>query len=216
MRRLLVVPVAVLGGVVLPCSASAEIVKAPTGETSSLTVASSQTKTFKKHRLRFSATGAARKSGNTLTMPYSLSRWDFGTREGDVAFYTDKTGFKFKRGQRTATAVSPRLVLDTPTSGYVSMLISNERIKFFTVSGTRTTAADAGNVQQTKGYRLKLTQAGANYVNRALKKKALKRFSQFGTLDVRLIQPASSAVPQPGTPGTGGTPGQGTMPGGAV
>lgn len=103
-------------------------------------------------------------------------------------------------------------MLDTPKSGYISALISNERIKFFTVSGTRTAAADSGNVQQTKGYRLKLTQAGANYVNRALRKKALKRFSQFGTLDVRLIQPASSAVPQPGGPGaptTPGTPGTG-------
>jgi hypothetical protein len=222
MRRLLVVPAAILGGVALPCTASAEIVKAPTGETSSLTVASSQTKTLKQHKLKLSATGAAKKSGNTLTMPYSLSRWDFGTREGDVAFYTNKTGFKLKRGKRTATAVSPRLVLDTPKSGYVSMLIANERIKFFTVSGTRATAADAGNVQQTKGYRLKLTKAGANYVNRALKKQALKRYSQFGTLDVRIVKPASSASPQPGTPGTpgapggGGMPGQGTTPGGAV
>ncbi|MBE2314794.1 hypothetical protein DVA67_002315 [Solirubrobacter sp. CPCC 204708] len=146
-RSLLVVPAALLGGVALPCTASAAIVK------------------------------------------------DFGTREGDVAYYTQKTGFKFKRGQRTATVVNPRLVLDTPESGYVSMLISNERIKSFTVSGARATAADSGKVQQTKGYTLKLTQAGANYVNRALRKKALKRFSQFGTLDVRLIQPASSGTP---------------------
>src|SRR5690349_20340797 len=136
MRRLFVVPAALLGGVALPCTASAEIVKAPTGETSSLTVASSRAKTFKKQKRTFSATGAAKKSGNTLTMPYSLSRWDFGTREGDVAFFTDKTGFKLKRGNRTATVVSPRLVLDTPKSGYVTALISNERIKFFTVSGT--------------------------------------------------------------------------------
>ena len=59
MRRLLVVPAVLLGGAALPCTASAEIVKAPTGETSSLKVASSQTKTFKKHKLTFSATGAA-------------------------------------------------------------------------------------------------------------------------------------------------------------
>ena len=57
MRRLLVVPAVLLGGAALPCTASAQIVKAPTGETSSLKVASSQTKTFKKHKLTFSATG---------------------------------------------------------------------------------------------------------------------------------------------------------------
>ena len=215
MRRLLVVPAVLLGGAALPCTASAQIVKAPTGETSSLKVASSQTKTFKKHKLTFSATGAAKKSGSTLTLPYSLSRWDFGTREGDVAYYAKKTGFKLKRGKRTATAINPRLVLDTPRSGYISMLISNERIKFFTVSGAKAKAADSGNVQQTTGYTLKLTQAGANYVNRALRKKALKRFSRFGTLDVRIIQPAA-ATPQPGVPSTpgGGTPGQGDTPGG--
>ena len=221
MRRLLF-PAALAAGAILPCTASAEIVKAPTGETSSLTVSAAQAKTFKKHKLKFSASGAAKASGNTLTMPYSLSRWDFGTREGDVAFYAKNTGFKLKRGKRTATAVHPRLVLDTPKSGYVSMLISNERIKFFTVSGTTAKAADSGNVQQTTGYRLKLTQAGANYVNRSLKKKALKRFSQFGTLDVRLIQPAAGAQPggggTPGTPGSTkpGTPGQGDTPGGSV
>ena len=144
-----------------------------------------------------------KKSGSTLTLPYSLSRWDFGTREGDVAYYARKTGFKLKRGKRTATAINPRLVLDTPKSGYISMLISNERIKFFTVSGAKAKAADRGNVQQTTGYTLKLTQAGANYVNRALRKKALKRFSQFGTLDVRIIRPAA-ATPQPGVPSTPG------------
>ena len=151
MRRLLVVPAVLLGGAALPCTASAQIVKAPTGETSSLKVASSQTKTFKKHKLTFSATGAAKKSGSTLTLPYSLSRWDFGTREGDVAYYAKKTGFKLKRGKRTATAINPRLVLDTPKSGYISMLIANERIKFFTVSGAKAKAADSGNVQQTTG-----------------------------------------------------------------
>lgn len=72
-------------------------------------------------------------------------------------------------------------------------------------------------MQQTTGYRLRLTQAGANYVNRALRKKALKRFSQFGTLDVRIIRPAA-ATPQPGVPSTpgGGTPGRGDTPGGSV
>ena len=75
-------------------------------------------------------------------------------------------------------------------------------------------------MQQISGFKLKLTQAGANYVNRALKRKALKRFSQFGTLDVRLIKPPASgagtapgghagqrrpAAPRPSTPGLLGT-----------
>lgn len=207
---------ALAGGAILPCTASAEIVKAPTGETSSLTVAASQAKTFKKHKLKFSSSGAATASGTTLTLPYTLSRWDFGTREGDVAYFTKNTGFKLKRGKRTASVVHPRLVLDKPNSGYITALIANERIKFFTVSGTGAKAADTGNVQQITGYKLKLTQAGANFVNKALRKKALKRFSQFGTLNVRLIRPA--ATPQPGTPGGGGggTPGQGSTPGAAV
>lgn len=227
MRRLLI-PTALAAGAILPCTATAEIVKAPTGETSTLKVAAAQGKTFKQHKLKFSASGAAKASGTTLTLPYSLSRWDFGTREGDVAYYAKNTGFKLKRGKRTATAVHPRLVLDTPKSGYVSMLIANERIKFFTVSGTTAKAADSGTVQQTTGYRLKLTQAGASYVNRALRKKVLKRFSHFGTLDVRLVRPAAGA--QPGTGGGGGTtttpgsagggsgtlPGQGETPGGSV
>ncbi len=215
MRKLPILA-ALAGGAMLPCTASAEIVKAPTGETSSLTVGAAQAKTFKKSKLKFSASGAAKASGLKLTMPYSLSRWDFGTREGDVAYFAKNTGFKLKRGKRTVSVVHPRLVLDQPNSGYITMLISNERIKFFTVSGVGAKAADAGNVQQTTGYKLKLTQAGANFVNKALKKKVLKRFSQFGTLDVRLIRPA--ATPQPGTPGggTGGAPGQGDVPGGTA
>jgi hypothetical protein len=222
MRRLLF-PAAVAAGAILPCTASAEIVKAPTGETSTLTVAASQAKTFKKNKLKFYASGTAKASGTKLTLPYSLSRWDFVTREGDVAYYAKNTGFKLKRGKRTATVVHPRLVLDTPRSGYVSMLIDNERIKFFTVTGTTTQASETGNVQQITGYKLKLTQAGANFVNKALKKKALKRFTQFGTLDVRLIRPAANAQPgtggsAPGTPGSTnpGTPGRGDNPGGTV
>ena len=225
MRRLLF-PAAVAVGAIFPCAASAEIVKAPTGESNSLTVASAQAKTFKKHKLTFTASGAAKQgSGTSLTMPYSLSRWDFDTREGDVAYFAKNTGFKLKRGKRTATVVHPRLVLDTPSSGYVTMLIANERIKFFTVSGLATKTSESGNVQQTAGFRLKLTQAGANSVNRALKKQALKRFSQFGTLDVRLIRPAASAAPgtgpgagtpaTPGGPGSG-QPGQGDTPGGTI
>ena len=140
-----------------------------------VTVNSATLKTFKKHKLTLSASGQAKKSGaSTLTMPYSLSRWDFGTREGDVAHFAKNTGFRLKRGKRSALVVHPRLVLDTPASGYVTALIRNERIKFFTVSGTKTQVTDTGTVQVITGFNLKLTQAGANYVNRALKRKALQ------------------------------------------
>src|SRR5262249_20357080 len=150
------------------------------------TVAADQLKTFKKNKLTFTASGAAKKAGsNKLTLPYSLSRWDFSTREGDVAYFAKNTGFQLKHGKRKALATHPRLVMDSPKSGYISMLISNERIKFFMVSGAGTKVSESGNVQQISGYKVRLTQAGANYVNKALHRKALKRFSAFGTLDVR-------------------------------
>jgi hypothetical protein len=208
MRRHLLVPAVVAGGLLAPSTAGAEIVKAPTGERSTVKVNSATLKTFKKHKLKFSASGQATKSGaSTLTMPYSISRWDFGTREGDVAHFAKNTGFRLKRGKRSVLVVHPRLVLDTSRSGYVTALIRNERIKFFTVSGTAAKAADVGNVQQITGYRLKLTQAGANYVNKALKRKALKRFSRFGTMDVRLIKPPSA----PSTPGASAPSGSATV-----
>ena len=207
MRRPLLIPAAVAGGLLLPSTAGAEIVKAPTGERSTVKVNSATLKTLKKHKLTLSASGQAKKSGaSTLTMPYSLSRWDFGTREGDVAHFAKNTGFRLKRGKRSALVVHPRLVLDTPTSGYVTALIRNERIKFFTVSGTRRQVTDTSTVQTLTGFNLKLTQAGANYVNRALKRKALRRFSQFGTMDVRLIKPpASSSGAAPGGSALGGS-----------
>lgn len=71
MRRLLFPAALAAAGAILPCTATAEIVKAPTGETSSLTVSASQAKTFKTHKLKLSATGAAKASGTTLTLPYS-------------------------------------------------------------------------------------------------------------------------------------------------
>ncbi len=223
MRRPLLIPAAVAGGLLLPSTAGAEIVKGPTGERSTVTVNSATMKTLKKHKLTLSASGQARKSGSTkLTLPYSLSRWDFATREGDVAHFAKNTGFRLKRGKRSALVVHPRLVLDTPRSGYVTALIRNERIKFFTVSGTKTQVTDTGTVQTITGFNLKLTQAGANYVNKALKRKALKRFTQFGTMDVRLIKPpASSSGTAPGASAPGGsatvTPGLlGALPGGGT
>ena len=221
MRRPLLIPAAVAGGLLLPSTAGAEIVKAPTGERSTVKVNSATLKTFKKHKLTLSASGQAKKSGaSTLTMPYSLSRWDFGTREGDVAHFAKNTGFRLKRGKRSALVVHPRLVLDTPTSGYITALIANERIKFFTVSGLKRQVTDTSTAQVLTGFNLKLTQAGANYVNKGLKRKALKRFSQFGTMDLRLIKPpASSSGAAPGSAGGSATvtPGLlGSVPGGGT
>jgi len=105
--------------------AHGEIVKAPTGESSTLAVNAPLAKTLSKHKVKFGASGAAKASGTTLTMPYTLSRWDFGTREGDVAYFAKNTGFTLKAGKRKATVVHPRLVLDSPTGGYVTMLIAN-------------------------------------------------------------------------------------------
>src|SRR4051794_34679800 len=117
MSYLCVLPAVLAGGAILPAVASAEIVKAPAGESSSLTVGAAQLKTFKKNNLTFSASGAAKKAGaNALTLPYSLSRWDFSTREGDVAYFAKNTGFQLRRGKRKAVATHPRLVMDSPKS----------------------------------------------------------------------------------------------------
>ena len=96
-------------------------------------------------------------------------------------------------------------MLDTPTSGYITALIANERIKFFTVAGTKRQVTDTSTTQVLTGFNLKLTQAGANYVNRALKRKALKRFSQFGTMDLRLIKPPAASGSAPGGSAPGGS-----------
>jgi hypothetical protein len=171
-------------------------------------VAKGTMSTIRRHKLKLSSSGAAKRSGSKFTMPYTLSRWDFGTREGDVAHFAKNTGFRLKRGKRSALVVHPRLVLDNPRSGYITALISNERIKFFTVSGAQAKVSDSAGVQQITGLRLKLTKAGANYVNRKLRRKALKRFSHFGTLDLRLRKPAGGggAAPQPSPPaGNGGS-----------
>src|SRR5690349_5530582 len=213
MRRPLLITVAITGAALLPASASAEIVKAPTGESSTMNVSAAQQKTWKKHKLKLAASGSAKAASRKLTLPYSLSRWDFTTHEGDVAYFAKDEGFKLTLGKRKAVVTHPRFVLDDPKTGYVTVLIANERIKFFTVSGAAAKASDSGNVQSITGYTLKLTQAGANYVNKALHKKALKRFSQWGTMDLRLIRPASSGG---GAGGGGGTPGQGDTPGGTL
>jgi hypothetical protein len=214
MRRLAALPVALVGAALIPGSASAEIVKAPTGEKSRLTVNSTTQKTLKRNKVTVAISGATRKSGSSFVLPYSLSRWDFAAREGDVAHFAKNTGIKLKRGKRSIAVVHPRLIMDSTSSGYVTALISNERIKVFTVSATKVKVTDSAALQQIDGLKLKLTQAGANYVNKGLKRKVLKRFSQFGTFDLRLVKPAAAAAPGAGTGGGGGgTPGQGDTPG---
>jgi hypothetical protein len=149
-------------------------------------------------------------------MPYSLSRWDFAARDGDVAHFAKNTGLKLRRGKRSVAVVHPRLVMDTRTRGYITALIANERIKVFTVAGTGAKATDTASLQQIAGLKLKLTQAGANYVNRGLTRKILKRFSQFGTLDLRLLKPVAGPGGGTGGGAGGGTPGQGDTPGGTA
>ena len=172
--------------------------------------------TLKRHKVTLSATGAAKKSRATFALPYSLSRWDFTTRHGDVAHFAKHTGIRFKRGKRAVAVEHARLIMDTSTHGYVTALIANERVKVFTVSGTAAKSADSTTLQQISGLRLKLTQAGANYVNRKLERKALRRFSQFGTLDLRLLKPAASGGGTPAPTPQPSTPGQGNAPGGTV
>jgi hypothetical protein len=59
--------------------------------------------------------------------------------------------------------------------------------------------SDTTGAQVITGYRIKLTQGGADYVNKALHHKSLKRFSQLGKLDVHPVRRGSTT----GQPGTG-------------
>jgi hypothetical protein len=183
--------------------ARAEIVKAPTGEKSRLHINKATAKRLKRTHTKVTAIKPARKSGNTLVIPYNLARWDFSTHEGDVAHYTKQTGWRFTYKKHKVAMTHPRLVMDSPAKGEVEALISNVRVKVFTVSAKSAKVANTATSQDETGLRIKLTQAGAAYVNKALHHKSLKRFTQFGTLDVHLRRPA----------GAGGTPGQGTTPG---
>jgi hypothetical protein len=136
-------------------------------------------------------------------IPYNLARWDFTTHEGDVAHYTKHTGWRFAYKRHKVSMTHPRLVMDSPRAGEIEALISNVRIKVFTVSAKTAKVANTATSQNETGLHIKLTKAGADYVNKALHHKSLKRFSQFGTLDVHLRLPT----------GATGTPGQGTTPG---
>ncbi len=100
--------------------------------------------------MRVSSTGATRRSGATWSWskPYSLSRWEFAAREGDVVHFKRNTGLRFKRAAGPSIAmVHPRVILDG-RNGYITALISNIRVKTFTfersVDANGDGQADAG------------------------------------------------------------------------
>jgi hypothetical protein len=190
-------------------TASADIVKAKTGEKSRLHVNKATTKQLKKQKTKITAIAPAKKSGSTISLAYDLARWDFTTHEGDVTHFTKHIGFRFQRGKRKVAMTHPRLTMDSPKTGYIEALISNVRIKIFNVRTKSIKVADTSTVQVITGYQLKLTTAGADYVNKALHHKSLKRGSIFGTFDLHLIRPAATGSTVP----VGTAPGQGTNPG---
>jgi hypothetical protein len=61
MRRIALLPAVLAGGLLLPVSAEAEIVKLPTGEQSRLTVNPATAKALKRARVTLTASGAAKK-----------------------------------------------------------------------------------------------------------------------------------------------------------
>lgn len=223
MKRLTILTATLASGAVLAAPASAEIVKAPTGAASKLKINASTNKTLKKHRVTVSSTGSARKSGSTFSLPYSLSRWDFAAREGDVVHFRKNTGLRFKRaGGPSIAMVHPRVIIDGRDNGYITALISNIRVKTFTFQRSTGTVTNTASMQRISGLKLKLTKASAVYLNKGLKRKVLRSYSQFGTLELNILKPATSH-PGSGTPGTPGTPtpgasapGQGTNPGGTA
>src|SRR3954451_18897030 len=113
----------------LATAARADIVKAPTGETSRLHVNRATVKRLKKTHTKITAIKPAKKSGNTLVIPYDLARWDFASHEGDVAHYAKHTGWRFTYKHRKVAVTHPRLVMNSPRAGEVEALISNVRIK---------------------------------------------------------------------------------------
>ena len=172
------------------------------------------------------SSGSAKKAGSTLSLPYSLSRWDFAAREGDVVHFKKNTGLRFRRaGGSSIAMVHPRVIIDSRNNGYITALISNIRVKTFTFKLSSGKVTDTAGLQRITGLKLKLTKASAVFLNKGLKRKVLKPFTQFGTLELNILKPAAS---QPGggtgdTGGTGGTstpvstaPGQGTNPGGTA
>jgi hypothetical protein len=200
----------------LASAARAEIVKAPTGEKSRLHVNKATVKRLKRTHTKITAIRPAKKSRNTLVIPYNLARWDFASHEGDVAHYAKHVGWRFAYKHRRIAMTHPRLVMNSPRAGEIEALISNVRIKVFTVSAKKAKVADTATSQKETGLRLKLTKAGADYVNRALHHRSLKRFSQFGTLDVHLRRPAGAAGTTAGATATAERGLLSTLPGGST
>src|SRR5262249_50057969 len=124
--------------------ASADIVKAPTGEKSIVKLASTTSRALKRAHVTVTALKPGTKSGATFSFPYNLARWDFAARDGDVAHFTKTTGIRFRRGHRSVSLTHPRVVMDSPTRGYVTALVSNDRFKAFTVSASKAKVTDTG------------------------------------------------------------------------
>src|SRR3954449_9260794 len=174
---------ATIAAAVFAQPAGAEIVKARTGEKSRLHVNKATAKQLKRQKTKLAAITPAKKSGSTIALPYDLARWDFTTHEGDVTHFTKHIGFRFQRGKRKVAMEHLRLTMDSPKTGYIEALISRVRIKIFNVRTKRIKVTDTSALQVITGYQLKLTTAGADYVNKALHHKSLKRGSIFGTFD---------------------------------
>ena len=123
---------------------------------------------LKRAHVTLGAIAPGTRSGMRFAFPYNLARWDFSTRDGDVARFTKNTGFRFRSGKRSVAMTHPRVVMDSSSRGYIAALIANERIKTFTVSGAGAKVTDSAAVQQIARLELKLTKTGANYVNARL------------------------------------------------
>lgn len=205
--------------VVIPASASADIVKVPTGESAQLTLLSSVRQGLKGKHVSVSRTGSAKAAGTGFALPYTLSRWDFSAHEGDVAYFAKNTGIRFRlAGGRSIALVHPRVVVDG-SHGYITGLISNVRVKTFTFT-MNGKISDTALLQTISGLRLKLTKASADFLNAGLRHKVLRPYTQFATLTLRLRKPAAAATSPGGASGTTTTvtpltqaPGQGGTPG---
>ena len=189
-----------IGAALLPGSASAEIVKAPTGEQSRLTVNSTtdeDAQAQQGHAVAIS--GAAKKSGSSFALPYSLSRWDFATREGDVAHFAKNTRHQAPPRQALGRRRPPAA---GPGHAHQRLRHGADRQRadqgLHRLRHARRKATDIGRAaDRSTGYKLKLTQAGANYVNKGLKQQGAQALQP-----VRHVRPApAQARGGPAAPG---------------
>jgi len=211
MKRPVILGAALAGSALAAAPASADIVKAPVGESSRLTVLAGVSRGLERQGITLSAAGSATRARSTLVLPYSLARWDFAAREGDVAHFRRATGLRLRaRGGRSIAMVHPRVVMDRRDAGYITALISNIRVKTFTFVRRGGDVTDTPERQRITGLRLKLTKAAAELLNRGLRRRALRPYTQFGTLELRILKPGASAAPgagapAPSRPGSGST-----------